>query len=123
MSKLRCSSIKGLNVPANGPEINMNKFSHGQPLDLGGANISTGSLTISNVTIGTSTTTTMNATNLVAEGRGQINLNGSILEIPAGTDAERPSSPVFGMMRVNTTQGIVEMYTNKGGTPQWEKLG
>ena len=123
MSKLRCSSIKGLNVAANGPEINMNKFSHGQPLDLGGANINTGSLTISNVSIGTATTTTINATNITTTGRGQINLNGPLLEIPAGTDAERPSSPVFGMMRVNTTQGIVEMYTNKSGTPQWEKLG
>lgn len=123
MSKVRCSSIKGLGVPDGGPEINLNEFDHGQPLDLGNVNVSGNNLTLSNVTIGTSTCTTMNATNLVAENTGEINLNGDELLIPTGTTAERPSSPHFGMIRVNSEIPAVEMYTNKGGTPQWEKLG
>lgn len=123
MSKVRCSSIKGLNVPASGPEINLNKFSHGQPLDLDGANITTGTLTLNTVTFTTSTSTTMNATNVVAKDRGQINLNGDELLIPTGDTASRPSSPAFGSIRVNSELNQVEMYTNKGGTPQWEKLG
>lgn len=123
MSKVRCSSIKGLNVASNGPEINMNDFDHGKPLDLGNVNVSGNNLTLSNVTIGTSTTTTMNATNIVANGRGQINLNGSTITVPTGTEAERPSNPAFGSIRCNTTVPQMEMYTNKQGTPQWEKLG
>lgn len=123
MSKVRCSSIKGLNVASNGPEINMNEFDHGKPLDLGNVNVSGNNLTLSNVNIGTSTTTTMNATNIVATGRGDINLNGATLRIPTGTSAERPTSPAFGSLRVNSELGQVEMYTNKQGTPQWEKLG
>jgi len=30
--------------------------------------------------------------------------------LPAGTTAQRPASPVTGMMRFNTTTGLVEMY-------------
>jgi len=123
MSKVRCSSIKGLSVPDGGPEINMNKFDHGQPLDLGNANVTGNNLTLSNVTIGTSTCTTINATNIVAENTGEINLNGDELLLPTGTTAERPSNPTFGSIRVNSEIPAVEMYTNKSGTPQWEKLG
>jgi hypothetical protein len=124
MSKVRCTSIKGLGVAAGGPEINLNKFSHGQPLDLQGIAVTASVLTLANCKFTTSTCTTMNATNVVATGRGQINLNGSELLIPTGTTAERPTTGLeFGSIRVNTELGQVEMYTNKQGTPQWEKLG
>ena len=32
------------------------------------------------------------------------------LFLPAGTTAQRPASPVTGMMRFNTTTGLVETY-------------
>ena len=111
MSKVRCSSIKGLNVPASGPEINLNRFSHGQPLDMGGCNITTGSLTINNVRITTC---------------GNVDLStGDQLIMPNGNSAGRAGggTPSFGSMYVNTELDIIEMYTNKQGTPQWEKLG
>jgi hypothetical protein len=126
MSKVRCSSIKGLNVPASGPEINLNKFSHGQPLDLDSANITTGTLTISNVQITTCNSTTLNATNVVAKDRGQITFNGDELLVPTGTDADRPSSPTLGSIRCNTTLTKMEMYTANGGgvgVAGWEVLG
>ena len=124
MSKVRASSIKGLGVASNGPFIDLDKFSHGQPLDMGGSNITTGVLTISTVNITTCTSTTLNATNLTATNNGQINLNGDELLIPTGTTAERPTTNLFGNMRVNSELGQVEMYTNQGGTGAgWEKLG
>ncbi|AIX17256.1 sericin 1 precursor-like protein [Synechococcus phage ACG-2014b] len=124
MSKVRCTSIKGLGVAASGPEINLNKFSHGQPLDLQNIGITASVLTLANCNFTTSTSTTMNATNVVAKGRGQMNFNGTELLIPTGTTAERPTTGLqFGSIRVNSELGQVEMYTNKQGTPQWEKLG
>ena len=125
MSKVRCSSIKGLNVPASGPELNFNRFSHGQPLDMGGCNITTGTLTINNVRITTCNSTTLNATNVICTG-GDVDLgNGDQLIMPTGNSAGRAGggSPSFGSMYVNTELDIIEMYTNKQGTPQWEKLG
>ena len=89
MSKVRCSSIKGLNVPASGPEINLNRFSHGQPLDMGGCNITTGTLTINNVRITTCNSTTLNATNVICTG-GDVDLgNGDQLIMPNGNSAGR----------------------------------
>lgn len=123
MSLVRATSIKGINVPDSGPEINLNKFNHGSPLDLAGTSISGASMTIDTLHSTTQNTTTCNATNIVATGRGDINLNGATLRIPTGTSAERPTSPAFGSLRVNSELGQVEMYTNKQGTPQWEKLG
>ena len=89
MSKVRCSSIKGLNVPASGPEINLNRFSHGQPLDMGGCNITTGTLTINNVRITTCNSTTLNATNVICTG-GDVDLStGDQLIMPNGNSAVR----------------------------------
>ena len=123
MSKVRASSIKGLGVASNGPFIDLDKFSHGQPLDMGSSNITTGVLTITRVNITTATTTTVNATNMVVSG-GAVNLNGDELLIPTGTTAERPSTPLLGSFRVNSELGQVEMYTNQGGSGNgWEKLG
>jgi len=34
------------------------------------------------------------------------------IQVPAGTTAQRPSSPVNGMMRVNTSLGALEVYNN-----------
>jgi hypothetical protein len=123
MSVVRATSIKGLGVPEGGPEINLNKFNHGSPLDLAGTNLIGSSITVDTLHSTTQNTGTCNATNLVATGRGNINFNGSTLEVPTGTTAERPSNPHFGMIRCNTDIPQIEMYTNKNGTPQWEKLG
>ena len=122
MSKVRASSIKGLGVADGGPFIDLNKFSHGQPLDMGNSNITTGVLTITTVNITTATTTTLNAATMVVNGN--VNLNGDELLVPTGTTAERPSSPNLGSLRVNSELGQVEMYTNQGGLGNgWEKLG
>lgn len=123
MSVVRATSIKGLGVPEGGPEINLNKFNHGSPLDLAGTNLTGSTITVDTLHSTTQNTGTCNATNIVATGKGEINLNGALLEIPTGTTAERPSNPPFGSIRVNTELSQVEMYTNKDGTPQWEKLG
>ena len=124
MSKVRCTSIKGLGVPANGPEINLNKFSHGQPLDLDGSAITANTLTLSNVNFTTSTSTTMNATNVVAKDRGQMNFNGSELLIPVGTQAERPANPEYGTFRINTDPVQIEMWVNDPVEgPTWKKFG
>lgn len=123
MSLVRATSIKGLGVPAGGPELNLNKFNHGSPLDLANVSISGSSMSVTTLHATTCNSTTLNATNVTTTGRGEINLNGALLEIPVGTTAERPSSPAFGSIRVNSELSQVEMYTNKQGTPQWEKLG
>ena len=123
MSVVRATSIKGLGVPEGGPEINLNKFNHGSPLDLAGTNLTGSTITVDTLHSTTQNTGTCNATNIFATGKGEINLNGDELLLPTGTTAERPSSPHFGMIRINTDGPQVEMYTNKNGTPQWEKLG
>ena len=53
----------------------------------------------------------------------------SFLELPAGTTAERPGSPVTGMVRFNTELGVLETWTGsawasavqrKDGKIHWE---
>ena len=39
------------------------------------------------------------------------------IDLPSGTTAQRPSSPVEGMIRENTTQNVVEVYDGTGWTP------
>ena len=41
------------------------------------------------------------------------------LTLPSGTTAQRPGSPVAGMVRFNTTLGYAEVYTGA----QWVKFG
>ena len=41
------------------------------------------------------------------------------LKLPAGTTAQRPASPVTGMVRFNTTLGYAEVYTGSA----WVKFG
>ena len=41
-------------------------------------------------------------------------------QLPAGTTAQRPSSPVAGMIRLNTTLGYVEYYNSN--TSSWLAL-
>jgi hypothetical protein len=36
------------------------------------------------------------------------------LQLPVGTTAERPGSPVAGMMRINTTTNALEFYSGTG---------
>jgi len=45
--------------------------------------------------------------------------NTGALEIPTGTDAQRPVTPIEGMIRENTTTGKMEVYT---GTTGWRAL-
>ena len=45
--------------------------------------------------------------------------NTGALEIPTGTDAQRPGAPTEGMIRENTTTGKMEVYT---GTTGWRAL-
>ena len=124
MSIVRATSIKGINVPANGPEINLNKFNHGSPLDFAGTSISGASMTIGTLNSTTQNTTTCNATNITTTGRGNINLNGSTLIVPTGTQAERPTSPALGSIRCNTDVPQMEMYVNSPVNGLgWEKLG
>ena len=122
MSKVRCSSIKGLNVPANGPEINLNRFSHGQPLDMGGCNITTGTLTINNVRITTCNSTTLNVGTFNGLTGGAANFptaGDAVFKIPNGTNANRPASPKVGSLRISTDDVAVQMYN---GT-DWTNLG
>jgi hypothetical protein len=122
MSKVRCSSIKGLGVPTNGPEINLNKFSHGQPLDLGGSNITTGTLTISNVKITTCNSTTLNVATFNGVNQGTITFptaGDAVMKIPNGTNANRPASPKTGSLRISTTDVAVQLYDGTG----WVNLG
>lgn len=122
MSKVRCSSIKGLGVPANGPEINLNKFSHGQPLDMGGCNITTGTLTINNVKITTCNSTTLNVGTFNGLTGGAANFptaGDAVFKIPNGTNANRPANPKTGSLRISTDDAKVQMYN---GT-DWTNLG
>lgn len=43
----------------------------------------------------------------------------NFLKLPAGTTAQRPNTPVAGMVRFNTTLGYAEVYTGS----QWIKFG
>lgn len=40
--------------------------------------------------------------------------NGTHVKVPAGTTAQRPASPIVGMVRYNTDTGLVEQYNNSG---------
>lgn len=39
--------------------------------------------------------------------------------LAAGTTAQRPSSPVAGMIRYNTTTGVLEVYTGTAWQSAW----
>ena len=45
--------------------------------------------------------------------------NTDAIELPSGTTAQRPTSPVEGMIRENTTKNVVEVYDGTG----WVTLG
>ena len=38
------------------------------------------------------------------------------IKIPVGTTAQRPQNPAIGMIRVNTTTNVLEIYTGNGWT-------
>eukprot|EP01037_Dinobryon_pediforme_P007620 gene7620-7684_t len=52
---------------------------------------------------------------------GIIDASGNIgaINMPSGTTAQRPATPVAGMMRFNTTTGVAEIY---GGNSQWQNI-
>lgn len=45
----------------------------------------------------------------------------SALQVPVGTEAERPSSPTNGLLRFNTTAGKLEVYNT--AKVKWEAAG
>ena len=47
----------------------------------------------------------------------QLNSSTGYLDLPAGTTAQRPVSPVVGMIRYNTTTSSYEVYTSTGWQP------
>ena len=55
-----------------------------------------------------------NGANAVVINQSQIAnfVSTGAVDIPAGTTAQRPSSPVNGMMRYNTTTNVIEGYAN-----------
>lgn len=44
--------------------------------------------------------------------------NGSYLILPIGTDAQRPSTPVIGMIRINSERKSLEVYHQD----RWKKV-
>ena len=55
---------------------------------------------------------------LTPSGTGIVNINSNqALQIPVGTDAERPLSPSAGMIRFNTSGNIYEGYNGSGWIP------
>jgi len=77
-----------------------------------------GNLTISNTTI--STANTNDDIILSPQGTGIVDFDSTLaLQLPAGTQAERPGSPAEGYLRYNTSTDTVEVYTSSG----WVKVG
>ena len=65
--------------------------------------------------INNSVQTFQNNTNLeiFAHGTGYVDFNSDdAIKLPAGTTAERPSTPVNGMFRYNTSSNVFELYAN-----------
>ena len=52
---------------------------------------------------------------------GSLQITGS-LTLPAGTTAERPTNPRSGSVRLNTTLGVMEIYTATSGS-EWVTVG
>jgi hypothetical protein len=52
-------------------------------------------------------------------GRVSLAINGSLM-IPVGTTAQRPASPVQGMIRYNTDLGVFEGFN---ATNTWQPIG
>lgn len=44
--------------------------------------------------------------------------NGSYLALPVGTDAQRPTSPTVGMIRINSERKSLEVYHEN----RWKKV-
>ena len=80
-------------------------------------------LTFTSATSGTISAINTSSTELSWNpSTGILNLNGSTgaIAIPSGTNAQRPASPVAGMIRWNSTSTNPEIYT--GATNGWQKL-
>jgi hypothetical protein len=60
------------------------------------------------ITINPTTALTFNDGTTAVTG-GNVTATGA-WTIPVGTTAQRPSSPAIGMLRFNTTTGLVEVY-------------
>ena len=60
----------------------------------------------------------------VSTGVVDMSGNTGALEIAKGTTTERDaiSSPTLGLLRSNTTDNTMEVYTNNSGTPGWQVL-
>tara|TARA_B100000073_G_scaffold265025_1_gene224652 strand:+ start:205 stop:1314 length:1110 start_codon:yes stop_codon:yes gene_type:complete len=118
MSQLKVNSIKGINVPASGPQIDIGNtgdinLNNSNVTNVTQATVTTANITTNNVT--TENATTLNVTN-------EVDLSSADqFTVPVGTTAQRPSSPVVGTIRYNTTDGKPEYWTGsewKGFTLQ-----
>lgn len=118
MSQLKVNSIKGINVPASGPQIDIGNSGD---IDLNNSNVT-------NVTQATVTTANITTNNVTTENATTLNVTNEIdlssaaqFTVPVGTTAQRPSSPVVGTIRFNTTDAKPEYWTGaewKGFTLQ-----
>jgi hypothetical protein len=58
---------------------------------------------------------------ITPKGAGSLTISGSrAVRIPSGATTDRPSSPINGMLRFNTTTSLLEIYN--GATLAWEPL-
>lgn len=89
----------------------------GNTIYFGGANLTTsgGNVTINNPSGGSFTLPTTSGLPVIADS------STGAATIPVGTTAERPSSPVIGLIRINTTTGSPEWY-NPANT-SWQIFG
>ena len=107
MSQLRVNSIKGLNVPATGPQIDIGNtgdisLNNANLTNVNDATVTTANITTNNVT--TENVTTLNVTNSMDLR------NANQFIVPTGTTGERPSSPNVGTIRYNTSTGKPEFW-------------
>ena len=63
-----------------------------------------------------------NAAALITADTPIMELDTQFLRIPNGTTAQRPATPILGMIRYNSTTSRVEMYDQTTTTPQWTSL-
>jgi hypothetical protein len=79
-----------------------------------------GSNLAGNVTIGTDSTNTISVNGVVSIGSSSaassldISSRTDAIILPKGTTAQRPESPVTGMIRYNTDLGLIEQYNSNG---------
>ena len=108
MSQLKVNSIKGINVPASGPQIDIG--------NTGDINLNNSNVT--GVTTATATTANITTNNVTTENVTTLNVtntmdlrNAEQMLVPSGDTASRPASPQTGTIRYNSETGKPEFWT------------